>query len=55
MLKGRDYRVHPEGLGNCDQIMEFGVMLPCHPTMTEEDQQYVKQVLVEFIDADGQL
>tara|TARA_R110002094_G_scaffold203054_7_gene174263 strand:- start:343 stop:1599 length:1257 start_codon:yes stop_codon:yes gene_type:complete len=53
MLKGRDYRVHPEGLGNCDQIMEFGVMLPCHPTMTEEDQQYVKQVLLEFIEADG--
>ncbi|WP_035527037.1 DegT/DnrJ/EryC1/StrS family aminotransferase [Haliea salexigens] len=54
MLKGRDYRVHPEGLGNCDQIMEFGVMLPCHPTMTEEDQQYVKQVLLEFIEADGE-
>jgi CDP-6-deoxy-D-xylo-4-hexulose-3-dehydrase len=53
MLKGREFRVHPQGLGNCDQIMEFGVMLPCHPTMTDEDQRYVEQVLREFIDADG--
>lgn len=53
MLKGRDYRIHPAGLGNCDQIMEFGVMLPCHPTMTDEDQRYVEQVLAEFIAADG--
>lgn len=54
MLKGRDYRIHPAGLGNCDQIMEFGVMLPCHPTMTDEDHRYVEQVLEAFIDADGQ-
>lgn len=53
MLKGRDYRVHPAGLGNCDQIMQNGIMLPCHPTMTEEDCAYVEQVLEEFIDADG--
>ncbi|GAB3272500.1 DegT/DnrJ/EryC1/StrS family aminotransferase [Parahaliea aestuarii] len=53
MLKGRDYRVHPAGLGNCDQIMEYGVMLPCHPTMSDEDQRYVEQVLEEFITANG--
>ena len=53
MLQGRDYRVHPEGLGNCDQIMEYGIMLPCHPTMTEEDCAYVEQVLEDFIAADG--
>jgi CDP-4-dehydro-6-deoxyglucose reductase, E1 len=53
MLKGRDFRVHPAGLGNCDQIMEFGVMLPCHPTMSDEDQRYVEQVLSEFIEANG--
>ena len=54
MLKGRnDFRVHPEGLANCDQIMENGIMLPCHPTMTDEDCGYVRQVLREFIDADG--
>ncbi|TXS94199.1 aminotransferase class I/II-fold pyridoxal phosphate-dependent enzyme [Parahaliea maris] len=53
MLKGRDYRIHPAGLGNCDQIMQHGVMLPCHPTMSGEDQRYVQQVLEAFIEADG--
>lgn len=53
MLRERDFRVHPEGLANCDQIMEFGIMLPCHPTMTDEDCEYVFQVLREFIEADG--
>lgn len=54
MLAGRDYRVHPAGLGNCDQIMEHGVMLPCHPTMTETDCAYVEQVLRDFIEANGE-
>lgn len=53
MLAGRDYRIHPDGLGNTDQIMENGIMLPCHPTMTEEDCDYLYQVLQDFIDADG--
>ena len=53
MLRERDFRVHPAGLANCDQIMEFGIMLPCHPTMTEDDCEYVFQVLREFIESDG--
>jgi CDP-6-deoxy-D-xylo-4-hexulose-3-dehydrase len=53
MLRGRPFRIHPAGLANCDQIMEFGIMLPCHPTMSEEDCAYVHQVLEEFIEADG--
>jgi CDP-4-dehydro-6-deoxyglucose reductase, E1 len=53
MLQGRDFRIHPSGLANCDQIMEFGIMLPCHPTMTSEDCRYVEQVLEAFIEADG--
>jgi CDP-6-deoxy-D-xylo-4-hexulose-3-dehydrase len=53
MLRERAFRVHPAGLSNCDQIMEFGIMLPCHPTMTEEDCEYVFQVLREFIESDG--
>ena len=53
MLDGREYRVHPAGLANCDQIMENGIMLPCHPTMTDEDCAYVEQLLEEFIEADG--
>jgi CDP-6-deoxy-D-xylo-4-hexulose-3-dehydrase len=53
MLRERAFRIHPAGLANCDQIMEFGIMLPCHPTMTEEDCEYVFQVLREFIESDG--
>ncbi len=54
MLRGRnDFRVHPGGLPNCDQIMENGIMLPCHPTMTAEDCRYVQQLLEDFVDADG--
>ena len=41
----------PAGLSNCDRIMEDGIMLPCHPTMTDEDRQYVRQVLQDFINA----
>jgi CDP-6-deoxy-D-xylo-4-hexulose-3-dehydrase len=54
MLQGRDFRVHPAGLSNADQIMEFGIMLPCHPTMTDEDCRYVHQLITEFVEADGQ-
>ena len=54
MLKGRDFRVHPTGLANADQIMEFGIMLPCHPTMTDEDCAYVQQLIIQFVEADGQ-
>ena len=53
MLEGREFRVHPAGLANCDRIMENGIMLPCHPTMTKEDCDYVEQVLESFIEADG--
>ena len=53
MMKGREFRIHPNGLANCDQIMENGIMLPCHPTMTDDDCAYVQQVLEDFVNADG--
>ena len=53
MMKGREFRIHPSGLANCDQIMENGIMLPCHPTMTDDDCAYVEQVLEDFVNADG--
>ena len=55
MLKGHEYRVHSGGLANCDQIMEFGLMLPCHPTMGREDCEYLYQVIQDFIEADGEV
>jgi len=47
------WEIYPDGLKNCDQIMEYGIMLPCHPTMTDDDCAYVQQTLKDFIDADG--
>jgi CDP-6-deoxy-D-xylo-4-hexulose-3-dehydrase len=55
MMKGHEYRVHPDGLPNADQIMENGIMLPCHPTMTPEDCRYLYQVIDDFIEADGEV
>ncbi len=55
MMTGYEYRLHSAGLANCDQIMEHGIMLPCHPTMTREDCEYLYQVLDEFIAADGEV
>jgi CDP-6-deoxy-D-xylo-4-hexulose-3-dehydrase len=55
MLHGHEYRIHPAGLANCDQIMEHGLMLPCQPTLTREDCEYIYQVLEEFIDAKGEV
>jgi CDP-6-deoxy-D-xylo-4-hexulose-3-dehydrase len=49
MMKGVNFRVDPEGCPNADQVMRHGLMLPCHPTMTIEDCQYLYQVLDEFI------
>ena len=55
MMKAQEFRIHPDGLGSCDQIMEHGLMLPCHPTMTHEDCQYLYQVIADFIEADGEV
>jgi len=55
MMKGKSYRVHPDGLSACDTIMEHGVMLPCHPTMSREDCNYVYEVIAEFATSAGQI
>ena len=55
MLNGLEYRVHAAGLATCDQIMEHGIMLPCHPTMTRDDCEYLYQVIGDFIDAKGEV
>ena len=49
MMKGIEYRVDPEGYPNADKVMENGLMLPCHPTMTKDDCEYLYEVLEEFI------
>jgi CDP-6-deoxy-D-xylo-4-hexulose-3-dehydrase len=49
MMKGVEYHAAPDGYPVADQIMEQGLMLPCHPTMTDEDCDYLYQVLEEWI------
>lgn len=50
MMKDVEFRLDPAGYPNAEQVMRQGLMLPCHPTMTEEDCQYLYQVLDEFIE-----
>ncbi|HSB95187.1 MAG TPA: DegT/DnrJ/EryC1/StrS aminotransferase family protein [Spongiibacteraceae bacterium] len=50
MMKGVEFRVDPEGYPNGDRVMEYGLMLPCHPTMSTDDCDYLYQVLEEFIE-----
>lgn len=49
MLEDVEFRVDPEGCPNAEQVMRHGLMLPCHPTMTLEDCQYLYQTLDDFI------
>lgn len=51
MMKGVEYRAPSEGMPAADQVMEYGLMLPCHPTMTDEDCDYLYEVLEEWINA----
>ncbi|MCB1678824.1 MAG: aminotransferase class I/II-fold pyridoxal phosphate-dependent enzyme [Halioglobus sp.] len=50
MMKDVASRLDPAGYPNAEKVMRHGLMLPCHPTMTEEDCQYLYQVLDEFIE-----
>ena len=50
MMRDVEYRAPAAGCPDADQIMEQGLMLPCHPTMTDEDCQYLYQVLEAFIE-----
>ena len=55
MLKNQEYRIDTQGLAHCDQIMEQGIMLPCQPTLSREDCEYLYQVIGDFIEADGEV
>jgi len=49
MLRGVAFRADPLGCPNADRIMANGVMLPCHPTMTDEDCAYLYEALDDFV------
>lgn len=50
MMRAVTYRAQPGGYPVADQIMENGLMLPCHPTMSDEDCDYLYQVLEDWVD-----
>ena len=49
MLKGVSHRSDPAGYPNADQIMRHGTMLPCHPTMSDDDCEYLYEVIEGFV------
>ena len=49
MMKGVEHRAPAEGMPAADQVMQYGLMLPCHPTMTDDDCAYLYEVLEEWI------
>jgi CDP-6-deoxy-D-xylo-4-hexulose-3-dehydrase len=49
MMMGVEFRADPRGYPSADQIMRQGTMLPCHPTMTADDCQYLYRALDEYI------
>jgi CDP-6-deoxy-D-xylo-4-hexulose-3-dehydrase len=49
MLRGVAFRSDPAGYPNADRIMRWGTMLPCHPTMTDEDCAYLYETIEGFI------
>ena len=49
MMHKVKFRVDAGGCPNAERVMRHGLMLPCHPTMTEEDCSYLYQTLDDFI------
>ena len=40
---------YPAGYPAADQIMRYGTMLPCHPTMDDAQREYLYESLMAFI------
>jgi CDP-6-deoxy-D-xylo-4-hexulose-3-dehydrase len=49
MMHKVKFRVDAGGCPNAERVMRHGLMLPCHPTMTEEDCSYLYQTLDEWV------
>jgi CDP-6-deoxy-D-xylo-4-hexulose-3-dehydrase len=50
-FKGVAHRVGPGGLPNADRVMEHGCVLPCNHGLTDEDIDYVCEVVDGFLAA----
>lgn len=49
MMHKVKYRVDVGGCPNAERVMRHGLMLPCHPTMSSEDCEYLYQTLDEWV------
>ena len=48
-FKGVPYRIGPGGLSNADRVMEQGLVLPCNHGLTDDDVDYVCEVVDAFL------
>ena len=48
-FKGVPHRIGPGGLPNADQVMEQGLVLPCNHGLTDDDIDYVCEVVDAFL------
>jgi len=49
MMANVSFRSDPEGYPAADQIMQHGTMLPCHPTLDDEECAYIYENLLAFM------
>jgi len=47
-FKHRPHRIAPGGLGNCDRVMQTGLVLPCNHGIDDEGMAYVGDVIEKF-------
>ena len=49
MCKGKNFKIHPEGYKNADNIMERGVLLPVHHGLTKPMLDHLWATIEEFL------
>ena len=49
MWQGVEHRIGPGGLGHADTVMEQGVLIPCHQTMSAEDLAHVHATVADLV------
>lgn len=50
MMRNVPFKASAAGYPVADQIMRHGLIVPCHPTMTDEDTAHVHATIQSFID-----
>ena len=51
LWEGVEHRVGPGGLAHADAVMERGVLIPCHQTMTAADLDHVHSTVARLVEA----